>query len=81
METLIKVFGHDTVTCRPIPMKRIDEHVSWDTKMRDVESWKPTRFRGINRCSDKNPTGKSVAVELRTKSETSQKTNASRRQD
>jgi hypothetical protein len=31
------------VTCRPISMKQVDEHVSWGTKIKGVDTWKPTR--------------------------------------
>jgi hypothetical protein len=39
----------DTVTYRSIARERVGKHVSWDTKMKHVESWKPTRCCRINR--------------------------------
>jgi bacterioferritin-associated ferredoxin len=37
------------VTCRHVSKKQVDEYVSWDTKMKDVDSWKPARCCGIKR--------------------------------
>jgi hypothetical protein len=45
----IELFRFLIVTCRSIARERAGKHVSWDTKMRGVDSWKPARFCGINR--------------------------------
>jgi hypothetical protein len=34
---------------RSIARERVGKHVSWVTKVTDVDSWKPARFCGINR--------------------------------
>jgi hypothetical protein len=45
----MKLWMYHIVTCRPISWKQVDEHVSWDTKMKGVVSRKPARCCGFNR--------------------------------
>jgi hypothetical protein len=32
------MYTYHIVTCRPISRKQVDEYVSWDTKIKDVDS-------------------------------------------
>jgi hypothetical protein len=48
----IEIYKNDvkhTMTCRSIDREGVDKHVSWGTKMKDVDSWKPSRCCGIKR--------------------------------
>jgi hypothetical protein len=44
-----KSYVKHTVTCRSIDREGVNKYISWDKKLKDVDSWKPSLCCGINR--------------------------------